>query len=481
MSVLTQATCRRLAKLPQIPSVWEVDRRCLRKGMANQELEAEADGDCILWVDGTQGYVRAMDMVSPAVGHEAVVRTLLRAIEYPHDPATPARPKKVLVSDRELQFYLRSILQELEIALEYVPTLPLVEEIFRGLDQMNQNRPPMIPPEYADLLQKKAMQVWHLAPWEHLEDHEIIAIELNHWDLETVYLSVMGMLGMEYGVLIYRSIDSLRAFRARVIQANESMEAMQEAFLAQDCLFLTYEDAEEDLGVKPLMRLLPPAIPVMRPTFGNLHPLEGMRGFLYEEEAVVMIAILDALSRFTKAHGHKFQDDFPAISSRYKIPLIDSGETRSFKVSTQPELAAELDALSGEEEEVDDFPVIRDDLVPEKSFLSLGVIAWDVLSVIRSSVPHYPMAKAKATGDGLPVVVIQSTQPKAKAMIKAIAAMGGLKGIGFVWASNMTLACCKLKTTIYTYLANIWRTIQPIKWPAKNGISAAKKRKIAVV
>jgi len=98
MTALNHSTRRRLQKLAQIPSVWEGDRRPLSRQTADDlELglrETDQTGECILWVDGSQGFVRSMDMVTPDIGPEAVVRTLLRAMEHPHNPAQPARPQK---------------------------------------------------------------------------------------------------------------------------------------------------------------------------------------------------------------------------------------------------------------------------------------------------------------------------------------------------------------------------------------------------
>ncbi len=426
MTGLTQATYRRLLKVPQIPSVWEVDRRRLGQAAASSfDAGGDAEGDCILWVDGSQGIVRAMDVVPLSIGHEAVVRTMLRAIEYPHDPGSPARPRKVVVRSKELQFYLRSVLQDLEIGLEYVPELPLIEEIFRSFEQATQNRPPMLPPEYAEELHQKAAALWEAAPWEVLGDHEILEIEVNQWDLGKVYASVMGMLGMEFGILLYRSLDSLRQFRERVL-ADESMQGMEEAFLGQDCLFLTYETDERQPTNAPFLRLLKPD---MKPMFGNLHPLEGMRPFLYEEEALAFTAILEAISRFMTAHRRKFAaDEFPAITSRYKIELPGDHPAVSLKVTTQPELAEEL--YAGDDDDAL-MPTIRDDLIPDNAFLSLGMITWAMLPEVRSAVKTHQPIDFKAAGDGLPVIVIQTSQPKAKALIQEIAELGGLQGIGF--------------------------------------------------
>ncbi|MBD2325864.1 hypothetical protein [Alkalinema sp. FACHB-956] len=436
MTALNHATQRRLLNLPQIPSVWEGDRRSLSTAelslLSSDSASmggGRAEGDCVLWVDGSQGIVRAMDMVAPTAGPETVVRTLLRAIEYPHSPAQPARPQKIVVRDREMQFYLRGILQELDIALEYVPDLPLIDEIFQSFQTAMVGKPPNLPPQFAEELVNKAQQLWNDAPWSLLGDHQILAIELNHWDLGTVYASIMGMLGMEFGILLYRSLDSLQRFRQRVLD-DDSMERMEEAFLSQDCLFLTYEaEGGRDFSPPTMLRVLPP-VEDYEPVFGSLHPLEGLRSALYEEEAQAFAVVLEALHCFFEQHHSKFADgQFPEVSSRYDIPVPGVPESPlSIQVSTLPDLAEELFAMAEDES---DLPMIRDDLIPENAFLSLGVMPWDTLKMVRSQVKYHQMADIPEAGEGLPVVLVQTSQPKAKALIQELQTSGGLRGIGF--------------------------------------------------
>ena len=446
MSALNRATCRRLKNLQQIPSVWEGDRRPLLAFSDSVEPEAQSSGECILWVDGLEGVVRAMEVVSPDMGPEAVARALLRAMEHPQSPARPARPSKIVVRDREIQFFLRGVLQELDITIDYVPTLPLIDELFRGFEEVASTRQPKLPPQYADILTEKAYELWQDAPWELLSDHHILSIELNQWDVGTLYVSVMGMLGMEYGVLLYRSLDSLKRFRASVL-AEDSFEQMEQAFLGQDCLFVTFaqdeddseddeDDEEIDLADLPLSAIVP--------NFGAVHPLEGMRPFLYDEEAIAVYMAIEALHRFFRASYRQLAgDSFPAISKRYRIPVPSEAElksTASIKVSTLPELAAELleMAESSEDEDFDeDFDddemavPLRDDLVPKDAFLSLGMMPWESIETLRSGVDCYQSKDVTAAGEGMPVVLIQTTRPKAKALIEQIQTAGGLKGICF--------------------------------------------------
>ncbi|NEP42810.1 MAG: hypothetical protein F6K35_27735, partial [Okeania sp. SIO2H7] len=246
MAALNPSTIRRLQKLQQVPSVWEGDRRPMAPDSSPTiDPDEETKGDCVIWVDGSQGMVRAMDMVSPDTGPEVIVRTLLKAMEHPQSPAPAVRPQKIVVKDREIQFFLRGVLQDLGITIDYVPDLPLIDEIFRGLHEVAENRPPNLPPEYAESLLEKAYQIWDDSPWEILGEHQIISIELNEWDLKELFVCTLGKLGMDYGVLFYRSLDSLKRFRQRVV-SDRSFEDLEEAFLGQDCLFVTYERNKDD-------------------------------------------------------------------------------------------------------------------------------------------------------------------------------------------------------------------------------------------
>jgi hypothetical protein len=444
---LNRYTRRRLQKLHQIPCVWEGDRRSL--SAPSHKSDSEASSECILWVDGSQGIVRAIDVVGPMCGPEAVVRTLLRAMEHPNTPAKPARPQKIVVRDREIQFFLRGVLQELGIAIDYVPDLPLIDEMYQRFQNEVETYTPDLPPQYAEVLIKKAFEVWQAAPWEFLEEHQILAIQLNYSDIDTLYASVMGMLGMEYGILLYRSEDSLKRFRAKVLTEEESTEQLEEAFLKQDCLFLTFErndDSPADLQ-EEFVDLANLSLSEVQPSFGNIHPLEGLRSVLYEEEAIAVYLALEALNRFMRNERKQLSGkNLPALSRNYRIFLpqqkkSEKNQPRSVTVSTMPSLAAELEEMAdlvatGLEDDpaLDALPMfrsLRDDLIPEDSFLSLGVVSWETVEYLRQGVTHQQVGTPTEAGDGLPVVLIQTSRPKAKTVIEVVQAAGGLQGIGF--------------------------------------------------
>lgn len=440
---LNRTTRRRLQNLPQIPSVWEGDRRPFAPP-SQGEFDPESKGECILWVDGSQGIVLAMDVVAEETGPEGIARTLLRAMEHPNSPAQPSRPQKIVVSDREIQFFLRGVLQELDIAIDYVPNLPLIDELYRSFQAVVDSHTPNLPPQYAQLLKQKALEIWQAAPWEILEEHQILSIELNQWDIGTLYASVMGMLGMEYGILLYRSQDSLKQFRAQVLMEPDAPEQLEEAFLKQDCLFLTFDSSdEEDEDEEDFIDLTDLPVGELQPSFGNIHPLEGLRSVLYEEEAIAMYVALESLDRFIRDERRKLsQENVPALKHKYSIsiaqPHSEDQQAIAVSVSTMPDLTAELEVMAFDEDDEDEmlpgmsmFQSLRDDLIPEDSFLSLGVVSWEMVDYLRQGLVHQQVGQPTVTGDGLPVILIQTSRPKALTVIETIQASGGIAGIGF--------------------------------------------------
>jgi hypothetical protein len=447
MNLLPRTTQRRIKNIPQIPSVWEGDRRPLTSLRASLDPDEEGGGECVIWVDGSEGCVRAMEVVPQEMGPEAIVRTLLRAIETPQNPARPARPKKIIVRDRQTQFFLRGVLQDLDINIDYVPELPLIDELFRGFEEFQSNRPPALPPAWSTALDRVAGDIWKAGPWELLADHDILEITIDQPDLASIYACVMGMLGREYGVILYRSLDSLKRFRQAAIE-EKSLEQMEKAFLSQDCWFLSYEleddedEDEEDDDYEPPDDIFSPDI---RPVFGSVHPYEGIRPYLDEEEARVIYIALTALLRFFKGNQSALSEEpIEEIHKRFRIALDSTqgkGSTISVQVSTLPELCVEfmrnLEEMGKhpffeEDEDEDESSVLKEDLVPDNAHLSLGMVPWNLLEQIRERPNLYHQSRSvKNGGEGFPVVMIQTSRPKAKDIIEKIQQAGGLEAIGF--------------------------------------------------
>jgi hypothetical protein len=228
--------------------------------------------------------------------------------------------------------------------------------------------------------------------------------------------------------------------------ADFSNILLERAFLEQDCLFVTFDEDDSDFeeNFEQSQESEPSAIEEfhdqmgVRPSFGNLHPLEGMRPVLYEEEASAVLVALQAFHRFFAQHAKKIErDGFLEITSRYRIAdPNDSTQKISIKVSSLPALADELAAMvtaSDLDQEDANLPVLRNDLIPNDVFYSLGAMPWDTLELLRASVKFHQESEGEVTksADGFPVVLIQTSRPKATELVEGIKASGGIKGIGF--------------------------------------------------
>lgn len=431
MTAISPSTQRRLQQLPQSPSVWEGDRRYVAQLVEDVDLEENDRRELIVWVDGVECVVRSMEVVNATMGTEAVVRALIKAMESPQPPSQPSRPQKIVVRDRQLQFFLRGVLQDLGIVVDYVPELPIVDELFERFADMASSRAPKLPRKYQELLKATAREIWDLAPWSMLADYEAISIELNRWDINKFYVSVMGMLGMEYGVLLYRSVESLQRFRSMALNEDESVQ-MESAFLSQDCIFVTFDaivpDLDRDLGELPSASI--------EPNFGNIHPMEGMRPFLYEEEAIAAQVALVALKGFVTAFRQQLQaDDLPHLAKDISVKMPDTNRRELVPVETLPELSQELLKMHlamNEDDEFDPLELqIREDLIPNNSFISLGMMPWDRVETIRASASYHQTSEVQPAGEGLPIILIQTTRPKAREIIERIQLAGGLQGICF--------------------------------------------------
>ncbi len=441
MTRLSPITIDRLKQLPRVAAVWEGDRRPMQ-GLADGDLapwgRQQEKSDCIVWLDSSQGTVRSISLVPSTSGYEPIVRTLLQAIEAPQGSLPPVRPQKLVVCDREIQFYLRGALQDLGITVDYVPRLPLVDDLFEALRQPRDLREADLPDRYSDAMVRKALEIWELAPWHSLNEQQILAVEIKNWDIDTLYISTLGMGGVEYGLLMYRSLESLQQFRQRVLRGEHSPKQMQEAFLEQDCLFLNFELFEDEPA--PPGRSLAPD--VVEPDFGSIHPLEGMRGQLAESEGATFLVALEAVRRFFGRYRDQLErPPYPKIKGTYRIanPEKPNGSTLAITVRTLPEVTTDLmaateEALASGSSPAGLLPTLRDDYIPEGSIIALTRLEADWLSWLRKdpAITYQPRRQPlQLSNAALPVVLIQTSRPKAKTLLGQLQRAQGVEAVCF--------------------------------------------------
>jgi hypothetical protein len=456
MSSITRSTQRRLLTLPLLPTIWEGDRLAMVDTQV-ASLSAQDYPTCVIWVDGQSRAVRAIQVADSTEGHEGMVRSLIQAMEHPVEGEQPGRPRKIVVRDRELHFFLRGVLQDLKIAVEYQAELPVVDLLFEGIREMllgDEDDGPPVPMAYIEPIELVLNDIWQLAPWDYLQDHDVIEVKLQDLDLDVLYVSVLGNLGLEHGLLLYRSLASLRRFRQLALEHPNDIERMQAAFLDQDCLFVTYNpiDDEFDADFDDFDEL---GWDELTPELGSIHPLEGVRSMLDDDEAHTLCVALQALSQFWRQRELSLRERFTEFRDPIEITiqLPQGPQHHPVEVASRLDLSRELsrqenlnlrlgDLLDDYDSEDDDSedgylegPIggpmrFGDNLVSGGSLILLEHLApEDYAEVTRGC--GLGAEAYQPIGIGLPIIKIQTSKPKALEISRSIEAQGGATCISF--------------------------------------------------
>jgi hypothetical protein len=228
---------------------------------------------------------------------------------------------------------------------------------------------------------------------------------------------------------------------------QQSPKQMQEAFLEQDCLFLNFElfDDEPLPDAPQPVSWLAAAPEAVQPDFGSIHPLEGMRSQLADEEGATFLVAMEAIQRFvTRYRAQLEKPPLKDLQGNYKIPNPEKNSrsaTLKVTVKTLPEVTAELAAETDQAMAdsplglLPDFPVLRDDYVPEGAIIILTQFQRQMLNTLRldPAIAFQGQATPNGTADALalPVILIQTSRPKAKKLIQQLQQAQGVKAVCF--------------------------------------------------
>ncbi|MBF2057858.1 MAG: hypothetical protein IGQ45_11735 [Cyanobacterium sp. T60_A2020_053] len=442
MSSLPITTKKRLQRIPQLSNVWEGNMFPVEEMMENIDPDLAETAQCILWIDASEGIVRSMDVIRKDTGFEAMVRALLKAIENPHSPGEPCRPQKVVVKDRELQFFLRGALQDLAITVDYQPDLPLLDEIWRNFKLFQQDSSINIPVAWMQELEKEAINlIWDQEIWNLIAEYDIIEIQLNTHDVESLYACVMGMMGKEFGVIFYRSLDSMKQFRSLAVDLDdEASEAeLERSFLQQDCWFLNFSHDEDDDKKGNLFDLFSKDDDEVEALFGSIHPYEGIRPISEQEEAIPVYLAVRALGLFFAQFEKELEKEpLDLLTTTFKLTLPwDKNESFSVQVNTMPELAVELEEMGDDDD--DDDVVLKTNLIPSGSMFNFGfvpILALPIIDDKRGSHLDLTDILDFAPDSNIPTFMVQNTRGKIKEIIDVLAEDDGIESLCFALGNH---------------------------------------------
>lgn len=340
---LPASTIRRLTRLPQPPGVWE--------GAWHTMVDPEDEKNqrtYLIWLDSSLPSVRAMEMIDTPVTPELMTRLLIQAMENPQGMAEGSLPEKIKVNDRELQFFLRGALKDLAIDVTYADELPFSNELFHHLESWRGKSPEPIPELCQPAIDDVVDRLWKAAPWENILDSYIFRIASTSLDA-CFFATVLGFAGEEFGILFYRDLESLIDFQRNVFE-SEGLADAEAAFLRQNCIFVTFdlqgEDDDDDLLFLPMISHQPQENVTVTSSFGSIHPLEGLRPYLDDEEAEMLYMATDAFLKFWQKNKSKINESsFPPLETPAKVSHPLTRKKNDWVVSTMPEMTDRLQAI----------------------------------------------------------------------------------------------------------------------------------------
>lgn len=214
------------SRLPFTP----LDQNCEWIGSRYTLPEKVRDGDTviqpqvIIWLELPSGLMLASTLVNP-LKPVSFAETLEEAMRNPC-AGLPRRPARIRVPDERLARELRRAAGGIPIIVAPVPE---VDEAFAELaEAMEKESTPSylgdgdISEAVVKELFSAAALLFRAAPWRHLEEYQVLRVDIPRFDIENACLSVIGAGRESAGILLFRSIDDFLAFGSVAVNTNRT-------------------------------------------------------------------------------------------------------------------------------------------------------------------------------------------------------------------------------------------------------------------
>lgn len=165
-----------------------------------------------LWVSERTGLIHLepepkLDAHSPELALTALIELGLRQEKH-----LGGRAATLLVTDHDLAAFLATRLEGTETTIEVVEDLPAVRDVLRHLakDMADDPRPgilesPGVTVERLRSFAGAAARFFEAAPWEHLQNEDLIRVHAPKAPRGMTYFSVMGNAGQEFGLAFFNT------------------------------------------------------------------------------------------------------------------------------------------------------------------------------------------------------------------------------------------------------------------------------------
>lgn len=233
--------------LPQTADRWYLSLRQVEIPAIQDALATELPYMLIL-LDLTHQTILNMQVYPIRPVSKVIEKFILDAVLKPSINVRPDayRPAEILIEQPELIQSLSPALQKMGIAVTEgsEPELvdQIIERLFKFLDDFMPETPGLLSvagttPEMIAELFSAAASYYRAAPWKFLSDEQPFAVEYDPPG-KTYYVTLMGGGGMEFGIVIYHSLDDL-------LQVYSQADSPEDAIPPSGFHTLSFENKED--------------------------------------------------------------------------------------------------------------------------------------------------------------------------------------------------------------------------------------------
>ncbi len=358
---------RKTAKptLPLIPGeVWEVGQRPMTGLASVPDGEMSELPTMFFVVDITSEDVIFGAPLLPDASADDVVEGVRQAMHTPLS-GTPRRPDVIRVSSAVEADMLRTALADAEITIEVTERLTAIDTVRNNMLGMLghiqsdyrtniESAGKTLSDASLHALYSIARQFYRKALWENFDDSEILSITVQSADgtPQTLYGVLMGIMGEEFGLALYASLEDLQRIYEADIDALEQFqmpadhEEMDEAALASHAemtadllsvpsLSITYTSKQElpqplleEAKALKLSVAKQSAYPFMMrtgqgmqlPSLGELHVIfVSLHAILDWDKQVEKMDLEDELDETLTVEVPAMADAFPALTAEVTL------------------------------------------------------------------------------------------------------------------------------------------------------------------
>ncbi len=300
--------------------------------------------DCIIWLELPDRVVvgsTLIDPCEPVMLAEMLNNAMLRPAIGP-----PRRPARIRVASEEMASELRETAGNIPIVVAPVPELDAAIEELSAMVERSSNptyldggatSPAVIAEFFA-----AASLLFHAAPWNLVQDQQIISVDIPAFDIEAGCLSVIGAVRESLGLLLFRSIDDFMAFAPRQVRKPEPGDPIVLRSLSFDPRKAMPKSLLREIRKHRWPIAGTAAYPMLLCFGAEMDQIQAT-----ERDFRIMTACTHAFLSFFERHGDIFDIDEP--EQTLEVFTSDDGVTVTL---TAPH--PELDALEGDEGELFD-------------------------------------------------------------------------------------------------------------------------------